>query len=577
MKDEEQMGHDRGIQFETDDEGNQAEDDFDIDDYASSSIDSSYNALPSSQSILWPQSYRQSIDMYSNFTPPTVSFLAGSSLGISSSFLSISSPHRRHQISESDSALNKPFLPSTATLDKEEPPLPPSKHASCQAFSYPELPPTQQCSYTQAVLNGVNVLCGMGLLSTPYAVKEGGWMSLWILLMYAAMSCYTGILLKRCLESCPGLQTYPDIGQAAFGLAARFAIAIILYAELYACCVEFIILMSDNLSALYPNVHMNFSGVHLNSHYIFAIATTLLVLPTVWLRNLSLLSYLSVGGVVASILVMICLLWVGVVDGVGFHPSGTAVDLVNLPVALGIYGFCFSGHSVFPNIYSSMKEPSQFPKVLIFSFIICFLLYTGVAVCGVWMFGDAIQSQFTLNMPKSFVASKIAVWTTIVNPISKYALTLTPVALSLEELWPYPQLKSHMVSVFIRTVLVLSTLVVALTVPFFSENISYLLCNGIDWIFSYDDRSSHFAMCLLSQNLPWQTGSTAGERNNDKLARVPYRISCSCFSSVDPRTNNLYLCLEFQIAACIFIIIVGVISSFVGTYSAIKKIVDEMS
>ncbi|KAF9602902.1 hypothetical protein IFM89_032642 [Coptis chinensis] len=46
--------------------------------------------------------------MYSTITPPTVSFLAGSSLGISSSFLSISSPHRRHQISESDSALNKP-------------------------------------------------------------------------------------------------------------------------------------------------------------------------------------------------------------------------------------------------------------------------------------------------------------------------------------------------------------------------------------------------------------------------------------------------------------------------------------
>jgi len=36
-----------------------------------------------------------------------------------------------------------------------------------------------------------------------------------------------------------------------------------------------------------------------------------------------------------------------------------------LPVAIGIYGFGFSGHSVFPNIYSSMKEPSRFPTVLI--------------------------------------------------------------------------------------------------------------------------------------------------------------------------------------------------------------------
>lgn len=63
----------------------------------------------------------------------------------------------------------------------------------------------------------------------------------------------------------------------------------------------------------------------------------------------------------------------------------------------------------------------------------------------------------------------------VVNPLSKYALTLTPVALSLEELLPSAQLKSHWVSVVIRTILVASTLVVALTVPFFGEN-SFFLC-----------------------------------------------------------------------------------------------------
>jgi len=73
----------------------------------------------------------------------------------------------------------------------------------------------------------------------------------------------------------------------------------------------------------------------------------------------------SVGGVGASIIVALCLLWTGVIDKIGFHPTGTALDLANLPVAIGIYGFGFSGHSVFPNIYSSMKEPSRFPTVLI--------------------------------------------------------------------------------------------------------------------------------------------------------------------------------------------------------------------
>lgn len=52
-------------------------------------------------------------------------------------------------------------------------------------------------------------------------------------------------------------------------------------------------MMSDNLSALYPNAHVDFGGVHLDSYYFCAIISTLVILPTVWLRDLSLLSYIS--------------------------------------------------------------------------------------------------------------------------------------------------------------------------------------------------------------------------------------------------------------------------------------------
>lgn len=73
---------------------------------------------------------------------------------------------------------------------------------------------------------GINVLCGIGLITTPYAVKEGGWLGLLVLVLFGVICCYTGILLKRCLESAPGLETYPDIGQAAFGRAGRLTIAV---------------------------------------------------------------------------------------------------------------------------------------------------------------------------------------------------------------------------------------------------------------------------------------------------------------------------------------------------------------
>lgn len=60
-----------------------------------------------------------------------------------------------------------------------------------------------------------------------------------------------------------------------------------------ACCVEYIILESDNLSSLYPNAALSIGGFELDARHLFALLTTLAVLPTVWLRDLSVLSYIS--------------------------------------------------------------------------------------------------------------------------------------------------------------------------------------------------------------------------------------------------------------------------------------------
>lgn len=73
---------------------------------------------------------------------------------------------------------------------------------------------------------GINVLCGVALLTMPYAVKEGGWLGLFILFSFGVITFYTGILLKRCLENSPGIHTYPDIGQAAFGTTGRILVSV---------------------------------------------------------------------------------------------------------------------------------------------------------------------------------------------------------------------------------------------------------------------------------------------------------------------------------------------------------------
>ncbi|XP_010241839.1 PREDICTED: vacuolar amino acid transporter 1-like isoform X2 [Nelumbo nucifera] len=522
----------------------------DSDSSDASSVGSRQKNRPSSYNPSWPQSYRQSMDMYSSVASPNIGFLGTPTLSrLSSSFLSSSLTRRRTP--EILSNLIKPLLPTVADEQIQQqrrsshsllPPPIPTKKPSLKKLTADqkphkvshELPVARHCSYGQTVLNGINVLCGVGILSTPYAAKEGGWLGFSILLIFAILSWYTGILLRNCLDSEPGLETYPDIGQAAFGTAGRLAISIILYVELYACCVEYIILESDNLSSLFPNAHLSFGGMVLDSHHLFALMATLAVLPTVWLRDLSILSYISAGGVIASILVVLCLFWIGLVDQVGFQNKGTTLNLTTLPVAIGLYGYCYSGHAVFPNIYTSMAKPSQYPSALLTIFIICTSMYAGVALMGYTMFGEKTESQFTLNMPQDLVASKIAVWTTVVNPFTKYALTMTPVAMSLEELIPSNHLKSHMYAILIRTALVISTLLVGLSVPFFG-----------------------LVMALIGSLL---------------TMLVTLILPCACFLSILRGKVTL-----FQGTMCILIIIVGVISSGFGTFSALSKIIENLS
>ncbi|CAI5499001.1 unnamed protein product [Closterium sp. Naga37s-1] len=158
--------------------------------------------------------------------------------------------------------------------------------------------------FIDSVFNGINVLAGIGILSTPYATAQAGWLGLLVLLFFAAACCYTAILLRRCMDFQPQqsspssasafpsdsslrsfaddpaapppaspaphsaasarasarivraprpIRSYPDIGEAAFGRAGRWLTAFLLYFELFAVTVELLILEGDNLAHLFPS------------------------------------------------------------------------------------------------------------------------------------------------------------------------------------------------------------------------------------------------------------------------------------------------------------------------------------
>ncbi|RAL48636.1 hypothetical protein DM860_000956 [Cuscuta australis] len=386
--------------------------------------DGNYYEQESGEYRQWPQSFRETTDIFTITASPSMAscIMRGTSI--------LSSPDI-HGVSTLDATQRVPLLADLENAFQRRDPerssklptrLQPSYLQKSTLYKQPtaELPISHGCTLVQTIFNGINVMAGVGLLSTPFTVKEAGWASLAVLLLFSAVCCYTATLVRRCFETNYGIWTFADMGEAAYGKWGRILVSIILYLELYSTCVEYVILEGDNLTRLFPGAQIDLPDFNLDSQPLFATLAIILIVPTLWFKDLRLISYLSAGGVVSTAIVVLCLLLLGTAEKVGFHHTGQVVNWRGVPFAIGVFGFCFNGHTVFPNIYHSMSDKTQFTRVLIICFSLCVLMYGGAAVMGFMMFGPDTLSQITLNMPNHSVLSKVAVWTTVMLPLFKY-------------------------------------------------------------------------------------------------------------------------------------------------------------
>ena len=84
-----------------------------------------------------------------------------------------------------------------------------------------------------------------------------------------AMAAVLGIFVGQAWSGIPwfeagadpgAIASYPDIGKFAFGSAARRAIAVFMYVELYLVAISFLVLEGDNLDKLFPGSSVQLMG-----------------------------------------------------------------------------------------------------------------------------------------------------------------------------------------------------------------------------------------------------------------------------------------------------------------------------
>lgn len=329
-------------------------------------------------------------------------------------------------------------------------------------------------SFLHAVINMSGMLIGLGQLSTPYALENGGWASAFLLVGIGVACAYSSHLLGKCLHKNPKSRDYKDIGQHAFGSKGRIVATTFIYMEIFMALVSYTISLHDNLSTVFLGVRINLGWNNLRTSQILTAIAILVALPSLWLRDLSSISFLSTGGILMSLLIFVTVACTAVFGGVKANHSIPALQLRNIPAISGLYIFSFAGHIVFPNIYTAMKDPSKFTKVSIVSFSLVTLLYTALAFMGAKLFGPQVDSQITLSMPRNLIVTKIALWATVLTPMTKYALEFAPFATQLEQNLPH-SMKSKtkmMIRGTVGSILLVLILILALSVPYFEYVLS---------------------------------------------------------------------------------------------------------
>ncbi|GMI53623.1 hypothetical protein TeGR_g6357 [Tetraparma gracilis] len=97
----------------------------------------------------------------------------------------------------------------------------------------------------------VTTMAGTGILQLPYTVAQGGWITLFLLLLVAAITNWTNRLLVASLYLGPTadrLPGYPEVGKAAFGYTGYVLVQIFHKFTLFGVSSIFLILAAKFLT-----------------------------------------------------------------------------------------------------------------------------------------------------------------------------------------------------------------------------------------------------------------------------------------------------------------------------------------
>ncbi|KAF4688984.1 hypothetical protein FOZ60_002154 [Perkinsus olseni] len=237
----------------------------------------------------------------------------------------------------------------------------------------------QGCSDYRGVANIVMFAVGVGVLALPNAVAFGGWIAAPLLLVLSwALTHFQTCLLWKCLFMNPSrkqMQSYEEVGRACFGRVGQVAVAVCLYGGIFCICSLIMILLGSSLHNLAPSL----------SRSLWIVISVALMLPFAWLPTFKRVGVVAALGVAATTVVAISVIIAGAREAAGPDDHEHVLG----PQGIGGLGLAFTNFMnsftcapVAPGLIAEMKNPANFPRVAMWSFLIVTVVFGSIGFAG---------------------------------------------------------------------------------------------------------------------------------------------------------------------------------------------------
>ena len=291
---------------------------------------------------------------------------------------------------------------------------------------------TDKSPLWKAVVNLMSDIEGTGLLALPYVIAQSGLVAIAAMATLPFIAFYTGAILIDCLyeendagERVRVRSNFKQLGEACSPRFGGTIVSAIQLVELFLLASLYLVLFASLSKGIFPDLPL--------SDKVWMLIAAAVSLPTLFVKNLSQVAWMSLLSVIALMVAVVSVLAYGIAHEYSWAPREILVwNIDEVPVSFAIIIFSYICHPVLPGVEASMENKSKYRTMLALSYFFVAIVKVVFSVCAFLSFSSNIQDVIVNSLPVGVIRSLVNAFL-LLNVIFSYPFCVITIMKTIEE------------------------------------------------------------------------------------------------------------------------------------------------